>query len=156
MSKKSIVLMVILTASMFITGCSFSESSKSFSKSGKSISKSASSPSRWSARSSKKNENSVNVASNSFQDEVAALTVLYVKSGGLSQDFQQELSMISSNHGIADWESNTQTYKAIGIGLKKSGISNNSIKNLLFLQTENFNSHYSQILSAYNLSKIAS
>jgi hypothetical protein len=155
-NKGNIVLFVFLALCLIVSGCSFSESSKSFSKSSKSISKSASSPSRWSARSNKKGENSVNVTSHSYQDEVAALTVLYVKSGGTTQDFQEELSTISRNHGIIDWENNKQTYKAIGIGLKESGISKKSIKTMPFLKTENFINHYTQITSGYYLSKDAS
>jgi hypothetical protein len=153
MKKGSISLMILLPIYLITSGCSFSESSKSFSKSSKSISKSITSPSRWSSRSSKRDENSVDTTSSSYQDEVVALTVLYTKSGGTLQDFQRELSMVSNNHGIVDWENNIQIYKSIGIGLKQGGIPNKSIKTLPFLQTDIFYNHYSQILSGYNLSK---
>lgn len=150
MNKLKIMFISFLPAVMMICGCSFSESSKSFSKSSKSISKSASSPSRWSSRSSRRNENSVDTVSYSYQDEISALTALYAKSGGTSQNFQQELSMISNNHGIIDWENNPQTYQAIGIGLKRGAVAENSIKTLPFLQNKNDFDNYSIILAGYN------
>ena len=97
----------------------------------------------------------MNKTADSFQNEAAALTILYARSGGTSQDFQQELSMISRSHGIVDWENNLHTFKSIGIGLKRGGVSKESIKTLSFLQAENIFAHYSQILSGYNLSKNA-
>jgi hypothetical protein len=156
MNKSNITLMMLLPIYLIVSGCSFSESSKSFSKSSKSISKSISSPSRWLIRSSKKGGDTTETTSYSYQDEVVALTILYTKSGRTSQDFQRELSMVSNNHGIVDWGNNTQTYRSIGIGLKRGGISDKSIKTLSFLQTKYFFDHYTQILSGYNLSNNAS
>ena len=144
--KCRIVLMLLLPICLIFSGCSFSRSSKHSSKS-------SSSPCRWSSRSSKKGQNSVKTASDSYKDEIVALTVLYSKSGGNTQDFQHELSIVSCNHGIVDWENNAQIYISIGIGLKQSGMSEKAIKALPFLQTDNFIDHYSQILSGYYLLK---
>jgi len=153
MNKINIVMMVLLPVCLVVSGCSFSRSSKSFSKSSKSISKSASSPSRWLSRSSHRDQINQENASKSFQDETVALTVLYARSGGTSQNFLRELSAVSHRHGIVDWENNFQTFTAIGIGLKSGGVSKESIKTLSFLQGDNIFDHYPQILSGYNLSK---
>ncbi|MCP4176191.1 MAG: putative lipoprotein [bacterium] len=150
MNKKSIILIAFLPIYLIATGCSFSKSSKSFSRSSKSISKSASSPSRWLSRSSKKDKSNVNTAAYSYQDEVITLATLYAESGGTSQNFQRELSIIASNHGIIAWENNINTFESIGIGLKQGGILNKSIKTLSFLQTKTFVDNYSLIVSGYN------
>ena len=149
MKKYSLVLLTLSVICLIISGCSFSHSSKSISKSIKSSSKSISSPSRWSSG----NKNSAVKTANSYQNETAVLTSLYAKSDGTSQDFQRELSTISRRHGIVDWENNTQTFTAIGVGLKRSGVSKESIKTLSFLQGDNIFDHYSDILSGYSLPK---
>ncbi len=142
MRRCCIVLMVLIPVCLIISGCSFSKWSKHSSIS-------SSSPFRWSSRSSKGGQNSVQTAANSYSDEITALTVLYAKSGGTSKGFQRELSIVSGSYGIVDWENDVLTYESIGMGLKQSGVSDQSIKNLPFLQTDNFIDHYSQILSGY-------
>ena len=152
MKKHSIILLTLSVICLIISGCSFSHSSKSSSKGSKASFKSSSSPSRWSSG----NKNNAVKTADSYQNETAALASLYANFDGTSHDFQRDLSMISRRHGIVDWENNTQTFKAIGVGLKRSGVSKDSIKTLSFLQGDNIFDHYSDILSAYNSPKNAS
>lgn len=87
--------------------------------------------------------------SSSYEEDVAALAILYVGSAGQTQDFQRELGQISNSHGIVDWENNPGTYKAIGIGLNRAKISKASIEALPFLQGMSNSPHYSKILDGY-------
>jgi len=105
---------------LFVSGCSFSESSKSISKSGKSISKSISSPSKSSSRSS---ESSSPAKEKRYQAEVADYTAAYVHSSNQQmnlESFQHGLSEIAARIGIVNWESSPLTYQGIGKGLRKA------------------------------------
>ena len=148
MNKILAALSTLIMLCIITSGCSFGRSSKS-------CSKSASSPCRWSSRSSHRHA-AVETAANSYHDEVIALTMLYAKSGGSAEDFQQELSMIARNHGIVDWETNSETFESIGIGLKQCGISDKALNSQTFLKTKSFSEHHNQIINGYNSSEIVS
>lgn len=87
--------------------------------------------------------------SNSYQEDVAVLTILYVGSTGSSMDYERELTQISNAHGIVDWESKLETFEAIGDGLKRAKVSKDSIETLPFLQGVSNSPHYSQMLAYY-------
>lgn len=133
----TITLLIICLA---FSGCSFSYSSEA-------ISTSISSPSKSS--SSSQGEETVKKTSSSFNEEVTALTILYVGSSGPTVDFQRELGQIANSHGISDWESTANTYKAIGDGLKRAKVSDKTIEVLPFLQGLKGSPHYSQV-TAYS------
>lgn len=139
MKKSNLALIALLSVCLIISGCSFSRSSKHSSKS-------SSSPSR---SSSGKSQKSVEKVSNSYQEDVAALSILYVGSAGSALDFQRELSEVSSKHGIVDWENNPGTFRAIGVGLKRARVSKDSLQTLPFLQGVSNSHHYSQILAGF-------
>ena len=139
MKKSNLMLIALLFVCLIFSGCSFSTSSKTSSES-------SSSPS---TSSSDQGESSVQKTSSSYEEDVAALSILYVGSAGSAQDFQRELGQISNSHGIVDWENNSGTYKAIGIGLNRAKISEAAIETLPFLQGMSNSPHYSQILEGY-------
>jgi hypothetical protein len=97
-----------------LAGCSISES----------ISKSVSSPFEWSSASigSSSRSSSPNRAED-YRTDVRDYTSAYVKSGGDFDAFTRGLSGIASQHGVSNWESDTDTYIGIGQGLRKAGVT---------------------------------
>jgi len=91
-----------------IGGCSFSDSSAS-------ISKSISSPIASSSRSSRSGE--------SYRDEVRDFTASYLKSGGDPSKLKSQVGALATKDGVTDWERDEDTYKGIGAGLAKAGLT---------------------------------
>ena len=118
--KNNLIMIAFLSVCLVFTGCSFSTSSKTSSES-------SSSPSRSSGGDVEESAESVKKTSSSLQEDVETLTILYVGSAGSAQDFQRELAQTCSRHGIVDWENSAATFKAIGAGLKRAGVSKGSI-----------------------------
>ncbi len=85
--------------------------------------------------------------SSSFNEEITALTILYVGSSGSAIDFQRELGQIGNSHGISDWENTANTYKAIGDGLKRAKVSADTIHTLPFLKGLENSPHYSHVIT---------
>lgn len=142
---------LLITCFVF-SGCSFSTSSESISTSIDGISTSIDgistsifSPSNSS--SSSQGEETIKKTSNSFNDEVTALTILYVGSSDSTIDFQRELGQIASSHGINDWANSANTFKAIGDGLKRAKVSEETIASLPFLQGLKGSQHYYQVIT---------
>jgi hypothetical protein len=132
-------LIVLGLVALYISGCSFADSSYS-----------SSSPSRSSSRSSKGSQEKVQVTHNSYQEEVASLAVVYVGSQEDAASFQRELARISSRHGINDWGGDRETFLAIGRGLKRAKVPKNSIQYLSFLKELKSLPHYGAIHSGYD------
>ncbi len=139
MKKEFWAVVVLMSCCLIISGCSFSTSSKHSSKS-------SSSPSRSSSGGG--DENAAKI-SNSLDEEVEALAILYVGSSGSAYDFQRELSQIASGHGVVDWEGHAPIYSAIGKGVKRAGVSQKSLATLPFLQGMTTSPFYSKIVDAY-------
>ena len=138
MKNRHYPFLVILLAALMLGGCSFSTSSKHSSKS-------SSSPSR---ASSARSPEAVTVTSQSFQEDVSSLAILYVGSSGSSTDFRRELGQIAKTHGIADWKNTASTYDAIGHGLKQANIAKQDLESLPFLEGLDFSPYYSRIISS--------
>jgi hypothetical protein len=138
MGKTTVNVFILLLIAIFLAGCSFYHSSYS-----------SSSPSRSSSRSSKGSPKEVKATHNSYQEEVASLAVIYVGSQGDSQKFHQELGQIAARHGIADWGSDRATFLAIGRGLKRANVPENSIQYLSFLHGIRALPLYGAVLAGY-------
>ena len=109
-TTRSIVVALLAVALSAAVGCSFSASSKS-------ISKSISSPFRSSSESSKSN-------ATRYREEVADYARGFVTGGGGDvSSFQRGLAGIAEKRGISDWESNSDTWKSLGVGLGRTKIS---------------------------------
>jgi hypothetical protein len=91
-------------------GCSISHSVKS-------ISDSISSPFRSSSDSSGGEDDPA------YRDEVASFTSGYATAGGDAAAFRRGIASIAEKRGIHDWEDDDATCRAIGVGLKKAGLS---------------------------------
>ncbi len=110
----------LVSGSLLLSGCSFSTSSQSSSDSSGSSSDSASSPFASSS------EGSADDKSEGYQNEVAARTTIYVSSASAtasSSQFQRQLSEIAAGYGISNWEAQSDTYNAVGVGLKKARVT---------------------------------
>jgi len=100
---------------VFLTGCSFSHSSKSISKSLKGSSGSVSSIVSSPSNSSKTGAE--------YQHDIEDYTHAYVKSTTENYaSFQKGLTDIADSHGVVDWENDSTTFNAIGKGLKKANV----------------------------------
>jgi hypothetical protein len=109
-----------------LDGCSISDSVGSISDSSGSIANSSESISDSSKSSSKEDEKAkAQSDTNRYESEIKDYTVTYVRANTSPVDenrFMKGLSEIASDNGIVDWEANPKTYRAIGKGLRKSGI----------------------------------
>ncbi len=119
---KAIALLVILS---LMAGCSFSYSSGTSSDSSKSSSNSStsSSPSGTDHKDAK----------TSYMSDVSAYTTSAAK-GGDAEGYLRELGSIAKRHGITDWERDTDTYNAIGTGLRRAGITREEVRDVYFIQ----------------------
>ncbi len=143
------------------SGCSFSASSRSSSRS-------SSSPSRSSYRrgdSDKEKEKEkekktapvkvkeIEKAHTGFQEELAAIAVLYVGSSGTAEDFQRDISAAAKRNGIPYWELDERVFTAIGIGLERAGVKKEIIPALPFLQGVRNAALFNAIGDAYSEGK---
>lgn len=107
---RSLLVVFIFEVLCSLQGCSFSDSSKSFSDSSSAIfSSGSSSPD----------------GDNSYETEVAEYTAAYVKSTSEVTDYKaffKGISDIAAEKGINNWPNNEETYKAIGMGLRKANV----------------------------------
>lgn len=143
MKKNNLIVVAFLSLCLVFTGCSFSTSSKTSSDS-------SSSPSRSSSGEGEENAESVKKTSSSLQEDVETLTILYVGSAGSPQDFQRELDQTCSRHGIVDWGNSAATFEAIGAGLKRAGVSEDSIDVFPFIYELRSFPLYSHIPEGFN------
>lgn len=118
------------------TACSFSASSRSSSRSSSASSRSSSGSSSARGEKEEKQEKKqeVETSHSAFQEEIAAIAVLYVGSSGTAEDFQRDISAAAKRNGVPYWELDERVFTAIGIGLKRAGISREAIPETPFLQ----------------------
>jgi hypothetical protein len=139
---------ILLIFAMIQAGCSISasveSSSESISTSSESISTSSSSDS-----SEDDEEENVEETANLYEEDVAALTVLYIRHEKNNDEFQRQLTSIAQNHNINDWEQEESTYKAMATGLKRAGISKNDIQEIPYFKSISDTLHYKIILKEY-------
>lgn len=113
-------VMVAFIVTVWLSGCSISDSVESLSRSSESFSDSSKSSSKSSESDTQKPDNST------YEHEVKDFTVTYLRTNAGVIDrngFMKGISDIASQYGIVDWEANPKTYRAIGKGLRKAKIS---------------------------------
>lgn len=120
-------LTVVIGLSASLSACSISDSVGSISDSSGSLANSIESSSD-SSTSSSKDEDKAKAQSgdNRYENEIKDYTVTYVRANTAPVDsnrFMKGLSDIAADNGIVDWEASPKTYRAIGKGLRKSGIT---------------------------------
>jgi len=150
-SKKQYIYLALLCSSSIVqAGCSISYSLE---KSSDSVSTSLDSLTSISTSSSGGGgeEAKIQETSTLYEEDVAAVTVLYVSREKTTDDYQRHVSAIARNHGIGDWEQEQSTFLAMGKGLRRAGVSENSIVNLPFFRSIAKSSNYSSVITGYKM-----
>jgi hypothetical protein len=99
-----------LAVPLATAGCSISASSES-------ISKSVSSPFKWSSSSSPGDDDT------GYKKEISDFTFAYARSSNPDVlAFRRGVGAIAERRGITDWEGDDDTLRAIGTGLRSSGL----------------------------------
>jgi len=150
-SRKQFIYITLLCATSLIqTGCSISYSLE---KSSDSVSASLDSITSISTSSSggSEEEAKINATGTVYEEDVAAVTVLYVSREKTTDDYQRQVTAIAKNHGISDWEQEESTFLAMGKGLRRAGVSEDSITNLPFFRSIAKSSNYSSVITGYKM-----
>ncbi len=142
---------VLICCSMAQAGCSVSYSLEKSSDSVSQSLDSLTSITSISTSSSGGEKEKVQVTGAVYEEDVAALTVLYVSQKTSSDDYQRQVTKTAKNHGISNWEQEKSTFAGMGKGLKRSGIKEKSISNLAYFKTMAGSPHYSEVLEAYQM-----
>jgi len=139
MRKRMLVRRLLLLGCTLLvgSGCSISysvdQSSESIAQSSDSISASFESFTSIST-SSGSGQKEVQAALQRFKDDVRGLTRVFLNNGDGSDNFERELTIVAMHYGILDWESEPMTFEAIGSGLRDSGLAEDDIQSVSFLQ----------------------
>ncbi len=148
-SKKQFLSLVgVACLSLMQVGCSISYSLE---KSSDSVSASLDSFTSISTSSSGGEDDKVSAAITVYQEDVAAVTVLYVSRNEKSDEYQRQVSSIARNHGISDWEQERSTYIGMGKGLRRAGVSQDSITSLPYFSSmvDESTTQYSELIKGY-------
>jgi hypothetical protein len=62
-----------------------------------------------------------------YLDDVRVLTAAVAADGGSADEFLREVGRLSAAHGVAHWEDEAGTYRAIGAGLFDAGVEETEI-----------------------------
>jgi hypothetical protein len=109
------VFLLVLVSLALALGCSKSSTSEASSEGSSDSSASSSGSSSGPSR---------------YVREVRDYTYQFVLSGGPIEEFSRGLGPIAEKRGVADWESNEDTYEGIGRGLKRTGVSGARLESL--------------------------
>lgn len=131
-------VVAVLSAGMLLavcSACSFSASSRSSSASSRSSSGSGG--------------EDLEASETGFQEEIAAIAVLYVGSHGTAEDFQRDITAAAKRNGIPYWELDERVFTSIGIGLERAGVKQETIPAVPFLQGVRGTAQFKAIGNAY-------
>jgi hypothetical protein len=113
--RRSALARLALSAALVALACT--AAGCSISHSVKSISDSISSPFRSSSDSSGGEDDPA------YRDEVASFTSGYATAGGDAAAFRRGIAAIAEKRGVHDWQGDDATCRAIGVGLRKAGLT---------------------------------
>lgn len=147
--KKQLIYISLLCAfALGQTGCSISYSLE---KSSDSVSASLDSITSISTSSSGGEEEKVSETGTMYEEDIAAVTVLYVSREKTTDDYQRQVTQIAKNHGISDWEQEETTFFGMGKGLRRAGVAEDSIINLPYFRSIADFPHYSKVIEGYRM-----
>ncbi len=86
------------------------------------------------------------MAQGSFQEEIAAVAVLYANSAGTAENFQRDISAAAARQGVPAWENDRRVFVAIGKGLMRAGVKREAIPYLPFLQGIRNAQHFDAVI----------
>jgi hypothetical protein len=135
------------------SACSFSASSRSSSASSRSSSRSSSGGGEKDREKDQEKVKEIETSQSGFQEEIAAIAVLYVGSNGTAEDFQRDVSFAAKRNGIPYWELDARVFTAIGVGLERAGVNREVIPSIPFLQGLRNAGQFDAIGNAYGRGK---
>ncbi len=148
LKKQYIYIGMLCGYAMLQAGCSISYSLE---KSSDSVSASLDSITSISTSSSGGEEEKINATGTLYEEDIAAVTVLYVSREKTTDEYQRQVAGIAKNHGISDWEQEETTFLGMGKGLRRAGIVEDSITNLPYFRSIADSSHYSRVIEGYKM-----
>ena len=143
------VVLLILSVTAFLSGCSISYSGG---KSSDSISASLDSISDSSSSSSGGDDSAAASTANNYAEDVTAATADYASNQSGVERFLQVISNIARTHGVVDWERDQLTYTSMGKGLKQAGVDEQTIATLAYFHGLPNRSDYLLVLESYRQS----
>jgi hypothetical protein len=151
-TKKRYQYIIILACfSMLQTGCSISYSLEKSSDSVSTSLDSLTSITSISTSSFGDEEEKINATTTVYEEDVAAVTVLYVSREKTIDAYQRQITNIAKNHGISDWEQEQSTFIGMGKGLRRAGVSRNSISSLAYFRSVADSSSYLDIIAGFQM-----
>ena len=144
----------ILAVSLFCSvaamqsGCSISYSVE---KSSDSVSTSFDSLTSISTSSSGGEEKKVTETATVYEEDVAAVTVLYASREKNNEEYQRQISRIAGSHGIGDWEQEAATFEGMGMGLRRAGVDKNSIATMPYFSSLAGSAQFDLVMKGYHL-----
>ncbi len=151
-TKKQYQYMVFLVCvPLFQTGCSMSYSLEKSSDSVSTSLDSLTSITSISTSSSGSEEEKISATGTVYEEDVAAVTVLYVSHEKTTDEYQRQVAGIAKNHGINDWEQEQSTFIAMGKGLRRAGVSQGSISSLPYFGSMVDRLSYSHVIKGYQM-----
>jgi hypothetical protein len=149
-SRKSYVyIALLLVVALSQGGCSISYSLEKSSDSVSASLDSITSISTSSSGGEESVERKVRETATVYEEDIAAVTVLYVSREKNNDEFQRKVASIAKNHGISDWEQENRTFLAMGKGLRRAGVAEDSIGNLSYFRSIVGSSKFSEVLKGY-------
>ena len=150
--KKQHQLLIYLACfSMLQAGCSISYSLEKSSDSVSTSLDSLTSITSISTSSSGGEEEKISATSTVYEEDVAAVTVLYISREKTADEYQRQVTNIAKNHGISDWEQEQSTFIGMGKGLRRAGVNRTSISNLAYFKSMADSLSYSDIIKGYQM-----
>jgi len=122
---RNVLSVIFALALAGTTGCSISASVGSISDSISSPSESISDSSSGDDSSSDESETPAPETTEdtaSYRQDVSQMTLTYIKSGGDIGAFRSTISDLARTRGITDWEADSETTQAIGVGAQDAGL----------------------------------
>ncbi len=142
---------LLLAGSLLQAGCSISYSLEKSSDSVSTSLDSITSISTSSSGGEESEEKKVSETATVYEEDIAAVTVLYVSQEKNNDEFQRNVAGIAKNHGITDWEQEESTFLAMGKGLRRAGVAEDSIGNLPYFRSIAGSSNYSLLVKGYRM-----
>ena len=87
-----------------------------------------------------------------YTDDIAAATRLYVRQQESREQYLEEIAAIAGACGIADWQQQVHTYLAMGKGLFQAGIKESAIADLPYFKSLTGTAAYAVLLQGYHQS----
>lgn len=142
-------LAILLVLALIMAGCSISMSSESSSESISTSSDIIFSPSTSSSGGDDDDDKDEEGEGNLYEEDIAALTVLYISHEKNNAEFLRQVGEIATKHGINNWEQEASSYKAMGKALKRAQVNEKDITAIPYFKSLAETDHYSDVMDGF-------